>query len=338
MRTLKNHYAGVLLAGGVALLSILLQGTALFSRTLAVSPLIIAILLGFAVNNIFRLPSSIRPGIKFTAKRVLRLAIILLGFRLSLGDVIGIGAPAIMVISVSTVTTLLFTMYLGLRMGIPLKRALLLGSGVSVCGASAVAAVDGVIAGKEEDAAFAIGAVTLFGTAFMFIYPAIFSFFRIDPVGYAIWAGSSVHEVAQVAAAGSALAGSSNEALASTVKMIRVLFILPITMILAFLPLGGNAGGTRDTAGEEKKIQVPWFAILFFFMVCAHTWAFIPARVTGTIVRVDGWLMTAAMAGLGLDIALSSILKIGRRALLLGLVSSLFISLLSAVMVFAVIR
>lgn len=160
---------GLVVVAIVTTAAILLQGTDLFAHKLPMSSLILAILIGIAGGNLVPLPVSTRSGIKFAAKRILRLAIIFLGFKLSIGQIVGIGPEAAASAFLGSSSAILFTLWLGRRMGIPTKRALLLGTGIAVCGAAAVAAVDGVIGAEEEDAAFGISAVTLFGTIYIFL-------------------------------------------------------------------------------------------------------------------------------------------------------------------------
>lgn len=320
-----EHLPGLILVSAVTVISVLLQSTTLFSKVLPLSSLIIAIIIGMLIKNFIPLPSSTQKGIRFSAKNILRLAIIFLGFKLSISHVLEVGPYALISILVASTSTILFTIWLGRIMGIPFKRTLLLSSGVSICGASAVAAVDAVIQSNEEDAAFAIGAVTLFGTIFMFLYPALHGLLHMPDMFYALWAGSSIHEVAQVAAASVVVSGQF-KAIASTVKMIRVLFIIPLTLILTFIPWD-------DNVSDKGKITIPWFAIFFFVMVLVNSFARLPKNVVAGLIIFDNWLMTAAMAGLGLDLSFSAMTKIGSRAVILGAVSSAFISILSAVVI-----
>jgi uncharacterized integral membrane protein (TIGR00698 family) len=326
-------FPGTAVSAAVGISAFFIQDTYFFSRTLPLSPLIIAIVIGFTAANLFRLPARWRPGIKFSAKRILRIAIIFMGFKLSLSEIRSVGTDALVTISAASITTLLFTVWLGRRMGIPLKRSLLLGSGVSICGASAVAAVDGVIRSKEEDAAFAIGAVTLLGTVFMFTYPLIYRITGMHDAAYALWSGSSIHEVAQVAGAGSVMNSPVSEALASSVKMIRVLFVIPLTFVLMFIPFRDGEGSPEDKNRTRKKITVPWFALLFFVSVIVNSSGFVPRGEVNAVVKIDNVLMSVAMAGLGLDISLKSLAKIGRKAFVLGVVSSFVISALSGAVI-----
>lgn len=336
-KKLMNIIPGLIVSAGVGIAAFIIQKNELFSKVIPLSPLIIAIVIGFAVNNVFSIPAGWRAGIKFSAKRILRIAIVFMGFKLSIAEITGVGASALVTISVASVATLLFTVWLGLRMGIPFKRSLLLGSGVSICGASAVAAVDGVIQSKEEDAAFAIGAITLLGTVYMFVYPLIYRMTGMSDFTYALWSGSSIHEVAQVAAAGSVMNNVTSEALASSVKMIRVLFIIPFTFALLLIPLKKNKSGkAADDAAQVKKsghVAVPWFAVLFFAAVAVNSVGMVDKNATRNIVTADNFLMTVAMAGLGLDISVRSIIRIGKKAFLLGIVASFVISVLSGIVI-----
>lgn len=331
-RMIISRFPGTVLAMMIAIGAVLMQKSELFSKIVPLSPLIIAIVLGFVLNNTICLPERFRIGIKFSAKRVLRLAIVFMGFKLSFAEIASVGEDALITISVASISTILFSVWLGMKMKIPFKRSILLGSGVSICGASAVAAVDGVIRSKEEDAAFAIGAITLLGTVFMLVYPLFYHATGMSDQAYALWSGSSIHEVAQVTAAGSAMNNATWEALASSVKMIRVLYIIPYAFILLFF--FRNDGDRADDRGGSSRIMIPWFALLFFAAVIVNSSGIIPKAPTGVIVQADNLIMAAAMAGLGLDISMRSILKIGKKAFVLGVVSSLAISLVSGAVIF----
>lgn len=326
--------AGILLSVAVAGGAILLQRTDLFARVIPLSPLILAIVLGFAINNALPVPEAARAGIRFSAKRLLRLAIVFLGFRLSLGEIGAVGPVALVTVLVASTATIVLTVWAGKKLGIPAKRAMLLGSGISICGASAIAAVDGVIRADEEDAAFAIGAITVLGTVFMFVYPLVYRALALPDTAYALWAGASIHEVAQVTAASGVLVDPAAQALAASVKMIRVLFVVPLSLVLLFVPWNGNANGVAaDGDRGAATIAVPWFAVFFFAAVAVNSLSVLPGPVVSGIVTVDTWLMTVAMAALGLDISLRAMRRIGSRTLLLGIGSSLAISAISMAMI-----
>jgi len=188
-------------------------------------------------------------------------------------------------------------------------------------GAAAIAAVNSVIKGDDKDVAYSIGVVTLFGTLFMFLYPLSFLIFKMNELVYLLWVGTSIHEVAQVVAAGFAISQDVG-AEATMVKLIRVLLIIPVTLLLAYSsnPIGD---GTKP---NWRGITIPWFVIMFLAVVVINSYVGMPHQVRNILIDIDGWLMTVAMAALGLGIKLVDVRKMGVRPLFLGLVSSVFIS------------
>lgn len=324
---IKGYLKGLLLVALVAAASMAAQNVSVV-KSLNFSSLIIAIFIGATIKNLFGVKESMNAGIKFASKRLLRLAIILLGFKLSLAQIADIGPKAFLLIVIVTTLTLIFTKRIGRKFSIPEKRAILIGSGISICGASAVAAVNGVIKSDDEDVAFAIGIVTVFGTLFMLVYPLFFNLLHLDASFYSLWAGSSIHEVAQVVAAGFA---ASNEAgtYATLVKLTRVLFIIPVTVYLSISEIRKNKEGEFSW----QNISIPWFVILFLGVVTINSTVNIPQKLLNGLIVADNIFMTAAMAGLGLEISIANMKKVGLKPLYLGAAASLFISVLSAVVI-----
>lgn len=321
---MQKYIRGVILSCAVAWAAFLFADAPLFKR-LSLSPVILAILLGMLIKNFLGVRRVMREGVRLCSKKVLRLAIILLGFKLSLAEVSTLGLRATLLIAFVSTATLLVSIWLGKKLGIAKHLALLIGAGSSICGASAVIAVDAVSKDpKEEDVAFAVGVVTVFGTLFMLVYPLIDRLLHLSPAFYGMWTGLSVHEVAQVVAAGFAVSEDAGE-IATVVKLTRVLFIIPVTLWLAFLAARGTGGKF-----SFKKITVPWFVVLFFGVVLLNSAHIVPARAVNQLVRLDNFLMTVAMAALGLETSFSAMRKVGVKPLYLGVASSLFIALLSA--------
>jgi uncharacterized integral membrane protein (TIGR00698 family) len=331
-KKIKILLPGLSIISLIAFGAVVIQQTSLFSKILPLSSLIIAIIIGIIINNVVPISEKYDPGVSFAAKKVLRIAIVLLGFRLSISEVISAGPQALLVILLGSGVTLLFCIVSGRLMGLPIKRAILIGSGISICGASAVAAVDGVIQGKKEDTAFAIGIVTLVGTIYMIVYPLIYKFLHLSDLNFALWAGSSIHEVAQVAAASSSIADPVMEAFASTIKMIRVLFIIPVSLVLLFFRWDNG-----EVEVAKKKVSIPWFALMFFGVVLFNSLTLLPQKWVTCILLIEKWLMTAAMAGLGMGIVFVDLVKVGKKAFMLGIAGSLFISLMTALVIFLVV-
>lgn len=327
---MKNYASGVLLTAAVTWMAYLLADSPLFKQ-FNLSPIILAILTGMLIKNFLGVRRVMRPGVKFCAKKVLRLAIILLGFKLSLAEVGALGLHATLLIVCISTVTLLGAYWMGRRLGISKNLSLLIASGTSICGASAVIAVDAVTKDENDaDVAFAIGVVTIFGTLFMLVYPLVFKLAAMSVPVYALWSGLSIHEVAQVVAAGFAVSPEAG-AMATVVKLTRVLYIIPVTLFLSVWA-AKKAGGRKFSF---KNITVPWFVLMFFGVIVINSLQIIPARPTAWLVSLDNVLMTGAMAALGLETSIGAMKKVGLKPIYLGTAASVFISLLSLALVYA---
>ena len=325
---IKKYLNGLILVVLLTILAIYIQNIHIV-KSLSLSAIIIAILLGMFIKNTIGVKESMNEGIKLCSKKVLRLAIILLGFKLSLLEVSKLGFKAAIIILVITLATLIFTRYLGKKLNISRSLSILIGTGTSICGASAIVAVNAVTKSEnEEDVAFAVGIVTIFGTVFMLLYPIVFHVFNLNTIFYSLWAGSSIHEVAQVVAAGFA---ASNQAgtLATVVKLTRVLLIVPVTILLSI----------RESKKENsykfsfKNITIPWFVLMFLGVIIINSLNIIPQNISKGFINLDNYLMTAAMVGLGLETSLSAMKKTGLKPIYLGALASVFISIFSVIVI-----
>jgi len=309
----------------VTFLAYLLQSIWIIKK-LNLSTLIIAIILGGLIKNTVGVSRKFEDGIKFCSKKVLRIAIVLLGFKLSFLQILKIGPKAVIIILISSTSAILLTNYLGKKFNLKQKLTILLATGISICGAAAIAATNAIIKSDEEDVAYSIGVITVLGTIFMFIYPVIFNIFKMNSQLYSIWTGASIHEVAQVVAAGFAVSNDVGIQ-ATIVKLTRVLFIIPVTLILSL------ASSKRENRKLSlKNVSVPHFVLFFLVIVIINSIVQIPKNILDLLVKIDGYLMTLAMAGLGLDLNIASMKKVGLKPLYLGIISSLFISLISLLM------
>ncbi|HEY9843827.1 MAG TPA: YeiH family protein [Candidatus Obscuribacterales bacterium] len=316
---------GLGLAGLLAVLAIGLGRWPLLQKLLPLSPLLLAIGLGAVVGNSLKLPPTFKPGLVFALKKVLRLGIILLGFRISLSQVQAVGWQGLLLLCVCVGACFGFTLWCGRRLGIDLKLTLLLASGISICGASAIVATDAVIEAEEHDCAYAVALITLFGTLGMLAYPLLQLLLQLSPAGYGLWTGASLHEVAQVVAAGFAHGEASGQ-MASLVKLTRVVFLVPVTLGLLLWQLNRRQGPDRLDWG---KLPIPWFVFGFLGVIGLNSLNWLPATLTAAFTELDLWLLTMSMAALGTETRLDKLKASGLKPLWLGLASSLFISLLS---------
>ncbi len=288
--------------------------------TLHVSALLLVILLGIALRSLIPLPSATAPGVRLAQRPLLRWAVAGLGFRLSVRELWAIGAPALAVIVVSTGSALLFGWWVARRLGVAEKLGLLLGVGGAVCGASAVVAAESVVHGEKQDAALAIGVITLFGTIGIVLYPLLGHALHMSPFVYGVWDGASLHEMAQVVAAGF---GVSEEAarVATVVKLARIALLAPVVLYL-----GWSLRHRHREAGRAQVAPVPWFLVVFVLCAALNSTGWLPARVTDLVRRGDLWLLCVGMAGVGLQTGFSDLRSAGLRPIAAGAAQWAFIS------------
>ncbi|WP_434446458.1 YeiH family protein [Lentzea sp. E54] len=286
----------------------------------SISALTVAVLLGAVVANVVTLPPSVAPGIKFAGRRLLRLGVVLLGLKLVFHDVLKLGYEILALAVVAVVVTFVVTRWLGRVLGVSEGLSLLIATGFSICGASAVAAMNSVREQDEQDVARALGLVTLFGTVAMFALPALHPFTGLTPAQYGVWAGGSVHEVAQVVAAAGPVTGAL--AIAVAVKLTRVVLLAPMLAAVSF------AERLKYPASGQRPPIVPLFVVGFLAMAAVRATGLLPDAVLSAATFVDNVLLAAGMFALGTAVRLRSLIRSGPAVLLLGLLSTVLIIVL----------
>lgn len=295
-----------------------------------ISSLVIAIVLGIVYSNTLRhhLPNLWAPGVQFSAKQLLRLAIILYGFRVSFQQIAAVGIEGLLI----DLLVVIFTLLLGYWAGVKLLKldrhlALLISTGSAICGAAAVLAVEDVLHSEPYKATVAVGTVVLFGTIAMFLWPVLqhAGILGMTENQYGIFAGASVHEVAQALVAGTNVSPEAGN-VAVIVKMTRVLLLVPV---LIFLSLYENRRSAVQTGGAKIKFGVPWFAVLFAVMIGFNSLNLLPAFVVKLINQWDVFFLTMAMGAIGMETNLQKIKKVGLKPLYLAI--GLFLWLLISV-------
>jgi uncharacterized integral membrane protein (TIGR00698 family) len=210
-----------------------------------------------------------------------------------------------------------------------------LAAGTSICGAAAIVAVSGALDAKEEDTAVGVGAVTLYGTLAMFLYPLLGAALQLTPDQFGLWAGSSIHEVAQVVGAAftfdSATGGNEAAQLATVVKLGRVLTLAPMAIVLTMM----FRKGAKARAGGAKIPLVPWFITLFIVTMAIRSFGVLPQGVLNGLIQADNFLLAVAMAGLGLDLKWSKVRAAGLRPLYVTGIATVFIGVTTLGLVFA---
>lgn len=310
---------GILLIALFALAAFYL-GEMPWAKHLSISPMIIGILLGMLYANSLRnqLPDTWVPGIAFCAKRILRIGIILYGFRLTLQDVTAVGTPAIVADALIVCTTILGGIGIGRLLKLDRSIALLTSVGAGICGAAAVLGTESALNTKPYKTAVAVSTVVIFGTLSMFLYPLLYrnGIFALTPGEMGIMTGSTVHEVAHVVGAGNAMGKEVSDA-AIIVKMIRVMMLVPVLLIVSW-SVAHNSRGDEETQARRKHISIPWFAVLFLAVIGLNSLDLLPAAVTADINTADTFLLTMAMTALGTETSIDKFKKAGPKPFLLA--------------------
>jgi len=292
-----------------------------------ISALMLAILLGMAIRNTVGVPAAMQAGIRFSMRRLLRLAIMLLGFQISLSQVWRVGGSAFLIVLATLVCTFLFTVWLGRRLGVDPKVAELIAAGTSICGASAVVATNTVTEGSDEDVAYAIAVITALGTVSILLYPLAAAAMGMPSPAYGLWTGASIHEIAQVIAA--AFQGGSVSAQYGAIsKLSRVMLLAPVVFTLGYL-----GSRRRCAGGNHAKVATPWFLIGFLAMIAINSLGLLSAVWTARLVTANQFLLAVALAAMGLETSVRKLRDAGFRPFLLGSGAWCFISVLSLVLI-----
>lgn len=314
-----------------------------------VSPIMMAILLGMALRNSLGLPEAFKPGVRFSLVRVLRLGIVLLGIRLSLGEAGAIGLRSLPVIIACVAAALLLVTWVSRRLGLGARLGTLIAAGTGICGATAIVALSPTIDAREDETAYAVACVTLFGVAAMLVYPFLaHALFAGDGFAAGLFLGTSVHETAQVAGAGLVYQQYFGDAqaldTATVTKLVRNLGMLVVIPLLGFLYHRGE-GGTA--AARPWYTMVPLFVLGFAGMSLLRTLGdagdrafglLDPAewdRVVAVTKQLAEWSLAVAMAAVGLGTRFRDLAAIGLKPLAVGLFSALLVGVVSLALITA---
>ncbi len=306
-------------------------GSAHVFTALSISPLIIGIVLGMIYANLLRmhLPETWVPGIQFCSKRLLRIGIILYGFRLTFQDIAAVGVAGVTVDAIIVAVTIVGGYFLGRALKMDKDTAMLVSVGSGVCGAAAVLGAEATMKSKPYKTAVAVATVVIFGTVAMFLYPVGYQSGLLDltPAEMGIFSGSTLHEVAHAVGAGNAL-GSDIASTTVIVKMIRVMMLVPVLLLLGVWAARRARVVGAGASAEKGKVTVPWFAFGFLLVIGINSLSVylntlstpmgIPAWGSDLINYVDTFLLTMAMVALGAETSFDKFKKAGAKPFILA--------------------
>lgn len=294
------------------------------------SPMILSIFAGIIFHNAVGTPLRAKAGVVFSLRRILRLAIILLGLQLTAQEVIEVGATGMAVIVLTLVSTFLFTTWLGRLIGVDRKLTQLVAAGTSICGASAVIATNTVTQAHDEDVTYAVACVTVFGSVAMFAYPLLPAVLHLDPHAYGLWSGSSIHEIAQVVAAAFQDGKQAGE-YATIAKLSRVMMLAPTVMVLGLMA----ARRARDHGQVHGRARppLPWFVLGFIALAGVNSVVTMPTEARSAVVLLTTFLLSMALAAMGLETDIAKLKAKGIKPFILGLSAFVFIAGFSLMLV-----
>ncbi|HLY15838.1 MAG TPA: YeiH family protein [Bryobacteraceae bacterium] len=313
-RIAREFAAGTALSLSAALLA-WAAATLPWNHRLQLSPLTLAIVAGMLVGNAIprRLLEGLQPGLRFSQQKLLRLGIVLYGIRLTVRDVSNLGPRALVLDLTVIASVLLIGYWLGTRVfGLDKDTALLVSAGSGICGAAAVLATERVIESEPPKVSVAVATVVVFGTIAMFLYPVLYPLTGFTERQFGIYTGATVHEVAQVLAAGRAVSQAASDTAVIT-KMVRVLLLAPVLLIVSRLRRSG-------VSGASEKVRFPWFVFWFGAVIVAQSFIKLPLAARTHVIDFDTVMLCSAMFALGIGTRWQQMKQAGTRPLLLAAV------------------
>lgn len=319
----KNH-SHAAIPGLTATVIVALAATYLSDHYHA-PPVIFALLLGMALNALSAEPRY-RPGIDISARSLLRLSVALLGLRITFSQVGELGWTTAALVIVAVPLTIGFGWWLARMLRLDGRLGVLSGGAVGVCGASAAMAI--AVAwprrDSERDTALVIACITTFSTIAMVLYPALLSHLHLDAVQTGRFLGASIHDVAQVVAAGYATSPQAGDT-ATIVKLMRVAMLLPVVLAIT---LGTAQRLDKTTRRENKVVLVPWFLMVFVLLAVLNGLHVVPALVSSILTEASRWLLVISVAALGMKTSARDIMSVGTTAIGLIAAETVFLALL----------
>ena len=289
---------------------------------------IIALFLGTIINSFFH-PDWIKPALKFTSKRILKLAIILLGASLSVNVILSVGKLTFFVMLFTFAMCFGGGYFIRKLFKLNWKLSNLISAGTGICGGSAVAAIAPVIDADDKDIAFALSSTFLFDMVMIAVYPIMGRLLGMSDMGYGIWAGTSVNDTASVVASGYAFSEAAGD-FATMVKLTRTIAIIPTVLVFAYIGIREKRKTMQTETGNQKvnlmKI-IPWFITGFLALAIINSLGWIPAEVSGMLKTASKFLMVTALAAIGLNTSLTDFKKAGLAPMFYGVTIDTLVTL-----------
>jgi uncharacterized integral membrane protein (TIGR00698 family) len=334
IKKINNYIPGIFLSLVIAVVA---KTVVEIFNVKLISASVIAMFIGIALHFLLDKAPAIKTGVKFTSKKVLKFAIILLGSSLNFNDILKTGYNSLIIMFFTLATCFGIGYISGRLLKLNWKTSNLISAGTGICGGSAIAAISAVIDADNIDVAFAMGATFIFDMFMVVLFPFVGNALGMSDVAYGLWTGTAVNDTSSVVAAGYAYSEAAGD-YAVMVKLTRTLVIVPVVIIFAFI----NAYIKSKTNGQKEKISIlkqirksfPIFILGFLFMSGLRSFGVFSNNVSGVLKDISKFLMVVSLAAIGLNTSFSEIKKDGARAMLHGFIISLLVVFVSYVVIY----
>ena len=331
MKKIFSFFPGVLLALGIAAIARVLEYFETKAGLHIIGASVIALFIGMLVNAFYKPNKVTAPGIKFTSKKLLKFAIILLGASLNIATVLTVGRFSLTVMVFTLFTCFGLGAIIGKAMGLNWKTSSLINAGTGICGGSAIAAIAPVIEADDTDIAYGMSATFLFDTIMIVIFPLLGQWMGLSDAAFGLWAGTAVNDTSSVVATGYAFSEAAGD-FATMVKLTRTLSIIPAVLVFAAINLHLKK---KQNANSESKVKVsiksifPWFILGFLGMSALTSFNLLPLNLVSIMKDLSKFLMVAALAAIGLNTDFKKLCKSGARPMFHGFIVSLLVVLVA---------
>lgn len=326
MKQIKKLAPGVLLALVIAAVATLLEKgeSALGLHFIGAS--VIALFIGMLVNSLKKPGEKTAAGIKFTSKKILKLAIILLGASLNIQTVLTVGKFSLTVMLFTLATCFGLGALIGKALRLNWKTSSLINAGTGICGGSAIAAIAPVIEAEDRDIAYGMSATFLFDTVMIVVFPLLGRWMGLSDAAFGLWAGTAVNDTSSVVATGYAFSEAAGD-FATMVKLTRTLSIIPAVLVFAAINLHIKKKQNADSRMVRVRMRsiFPWFILGFLAMSALTSVGLLPTALAAGMKTVSKFLMVAALAAIGLNTDFKSLCRSGARPMLHGFIVSLLV-------------
>lgn len=293
-----------------------------------VGGILFAIILGLILGSLWDVSPIYQSGITFVVTKLLKLAVVLLGISLNLNAIVDIGRQSIIVVVTSVILGIALTYWFGKLLKLDRTLTLMIGIGTSICGTTAISCVKGILDAKEDETAYAISTIVFFNLIAFFVYPFVGQLLNFNAIDFGIWSGTAVHDTSSAVAVGFAYSSEAGD-VATTVKLARTLFLLPVILILPALMSNQKKGSVKNSL----KNAFPWFILWFLFMSILNSLGFFSEGLQAFSNDFAKFIIVMVMAAVGLQVNLKGFVKLGYKPFLTGLFASVVVSIVSLIMI-----